>query len=153
MQNNILNAGEVLNCLVKINNDRIRAYDYAATQTNETTMKYLFEQLAETSRGCNDELIEEVIKLGGIPVEIKDLNEGMDGAWIDIMVSIGKRNRNAIFNSCEFGETISGMGYESAISKAINVNPYYKCLIEEQYLIIKADQNKIKNLREVYINI
>ena len=85
MQDNIINAGEVLNCLVKINNDRITAYDYAATQTNESTMKHLFERLAETSRDCNEELIDELIRLGGIPLEIKDANESMHGAWVDTL--------------------------------------------------------------------
>lgn len=73
----------MLNTLIEINNDRIEGYETASKETDETDLKTLFAQLAQTSHECKDELVDEVEALGGTPEEGTKFPENILGyGWM-----------------------------------------------------------------------
>ncbi|WP_338644861.1 DUF2383 domain-containing protein [Flavobacterium sp. KS-LB2] len=59
----------VLNNLIEINNDRILVYETATVATEESDLKNLFSECQKTSEIFKSELLEEVQKMGGSPVD------------------------------------------------------------------------------------
>jgi hypothetical protein len=54
-----------LNLLIEINNDRIEGYETASKETQETDLRSLFGQLAQTSHACKAELVAAVEEMSG----------------------------------------------------------------------------------------
>lgn len=153
MESNSQESIEILNRLIEINNKRIVGYDHALKEINESTIKCLFSRLVETSKLCKEELSSEVKKLGGTPKEETAATGNLYKAWMDVKDAVATKNRRAIFNCCEFWEDVAGRVYEHALHKYEHVDPEHKHLIIKQYTRIKADKDKIKNLRKAFIKV
>ncbi len=151
MQNRSQKSIELLNNLIEINNRRIERYSRAVNETEGSTMRSLFSRLAETSRLCKNELGAEVKKLGGTPAEGIENPREIYCSFNDLMFLNAKRDCKVIFNSFEFGEDIVGRAYCEALDMTNDVILDQEQLIKKQYSMIRADQNKIKNLREAFI--
>jgi uncharacterized protein (TIGR02284 family) len=140
---------DVLNRLIKINNDRIEGYNTAANETDETDLKTLFDQLANTSEECRADLIEEVVSLGGEPVEGTKISGKFFRAWMDVKAAITGRDRKAIFSSCEFGEDVAVNTYKKVLENESDVlTPTQLAMVNEQYEMIRADHDSVKALRD-----
>ena len=63
------NLVEVLNDLIRINNDRIVGYEKAANEARDidVDLRGIFTRMAEESKQYAAELTQEVVKLGGEP--------------------------------------------------------------------------------------
>jgi uncharacterized protein (TIGR02284 family) len=153
MEHNTQKSIDVLNSLVEINNDRIEGYNHAAKETEESTMKTLFSELAETSRKCKQELSAEIKKLGGTPKEGTAISGKLYRVWMDVKAALTNKNRKAILNSCELGEDVAVKVYEDALDKAENIVTEHQYLIKKQYALIKAGHDKVKNLRDAFIKV
>src|SRR3989344_995229 len=92
-----------LNNLIQINNDRIQGYLTAAKETEEADLKELFSEMMQTSQECRRELVQEVTKLGGTPIEGTTVSGKIYRAWMDVKAALTSKDRKAILNSCEFG--------------------------------------------------
>jgi uncharacterized protein (TIGR02284 family) len=151
METNNKNEIDELNNLLEINNDRIEGYKYASKETNEMDLKNLFSQLAENSQKCKQELISEIKKLGGTPIEGTRVTGKLYRAWMDIRAAVSNKSRKAILKSCEFGEDIAIKNYEKAIKNIPSESTIYE-IISKQYAAIRADHDKIKNLIDASIS-
>jgi uncharacterized protein (TIGR02284 family) len=140
-------AIDTLNNLVEINNDRLEGYERASKETNETDLKTLFSQLKDTSYKCKQELVAEVIKLGGTPKEGTRTTGKLYRVWMDVRAALTNKDRKAILNSCEYGEDVAVENYQDAL-KTYTENDNVSQLINKQYSLIKADHDKVKNLRD-----
>lgn len=140
---------EVLNTLIEINNDRIEGYETASEETEETDLKTLFSQLMKTSQKCKTELVNEVHKLGGTPIEGTRTTGKFFRVWMDVKAAITGKNRKAILNSCEYGEDVAVSTYADVLKNDIeDITPEQQDMIEAQYTLIKADHDKVKDLRD-----
>lgn len=140
---------DALNTLIEINNDRIEGYKTASEETDETDLKTLFDQLAETSEECRADLIEEVVSLGGTPAEGTKLSGKFFRAWMDVKAAITGKDRKAIFDSCEYGEDVAVNTYKKVLDNESGVlTPSQLALVFEQYEVIRADHDTVKALRD-----
>jgi len=140
---------DVLNKLVEINNDRIEGYETASKETQETDLKTLFSQLAQTSQDCRAELIDEVTQLGGEPVEGTTTSGKFFRAWMDVKSALTGKDRKAILNSCEYGEDVAVDTYKKVLeNNAEELTEDQLAMVEEQYNLIKADHDMVKSLRD-----
>jgi uncharacterized protein (TIGR02284 family) len=143
---------DVLNTLIEINNDRIEGYETASKETEETDLKDLFAQLANTSHECNEELIEEVEALGGKPIEGTKVTGKFFRAWMDVKAALTGNERKAILNSCEYGEDVAVNTYMKVLEHDTNVlTPDQVTMVEEQYEMIKGDHDTVKSLRDSFV--
>ncbi|MGZ3862269.1 MAG: ferritin-like domain-containing protein [Bacteroidia bacterium] len=153
MENNKEKSIDVLNSLLEINNDRIEGYKHAADETDESTLKSLFSELAETSKKCKQELSSEIKKMGGTPKEGTATSGKIYRVWMDVKAALTNKNRKAILSSCETGEDVAVKAYEDALDQAEFVATEHQQLIKKQYTEIKAGHDKVKNLRDAFVKV
>jgi uncharacterized protein (TIGR02284 family) len=151
MQTNNQRSLEILNALVHINNCRIEGYDQAAKETEGYTLKSLFARLADTSRACKQELSNEIKKLGALPKERLDMDAEVYYAWQEVKKALSTKNRKAILNSCEKGESIAEQAYLETLNKIEIADMDQRMLVKKQYALIKSDHEKIRNLRNALL--
>lgn len=143
---------EVLNNLVEINNDRIEGYETASKETQESDLKLLFSQLIQTSQKCKAELVDEVKKLGGTPIEGTKISGKFFRAWMDVKAALTGKDRARILESCEFGEDVAVATYKKALENDTEVLSIdQKAMINAQHLLIKSDHDKVKSLRDMLL--
>src|SRR6476659_7683219 len=107
METNHKEVVDSLNNLIQINNDRIQGYLTAAKEIDESDLKTVFSELMQTSQDCRRELTQEVVKLGGEPIDGTSTSGKVYRAWMDVKSALTSKDRKAILNSCEFGEDVA----------------------------------------------
>jgi uncharacterized protein (TIGR02284 family) len=135
----------VLNKLIQVNNDRAEGYKTALKETKDEDLAVLFFACMETSKKCNTELIEEVNKLGGKPVEGTKLAFKFLKIWMNTKAFITENDRKTILNSCKYGEEITIDVYENILKNNLEeVSNSQQILLQSQYLSLKANYEQIK---------
>ena len=138
----------MLNTLIQINNDRIEGYETASKETEEQDLKALFAKFSQTSKNCNNELIQEVRKLGGQPTEGTKNTGKFFRVWMDVKAALTGKDRKAILNSCEYGEDVAVETYKKALSDNFSdLSAEQQKIINTQHALIKADHDKVKSMR------
>lgn len=140
---------DILNSLIQINNDRIQGYETASKEADETDLKTLFSHFTETSLKCKADLFAEVKRLGGTPTEGTTTSGKFFRVWMDIKSAVTGSDRKAIVNSCEYGEDVAVQTYNDALAHSEDLSAEQLMMIKEQHSAIKANHDKIKNLRDL----
>lgn len=149
------NNQEIIDCLnnlVQINNDRIQGYLTASQETDQDDLKSVFSEMMTTSQECRRELVQEITKLGGTPVEGTTVSGKLYRVWMDIKAALSSKERKAILNSCEFGEDAAVKTYQTEMDSEALKGSECSQLVREQYSKIKAGHDKIKQLRDAANN-
>ncbi len=140
---------DVLNKLIQINNDRIEGYETASNETEEQDLKTFFSELKQTSLHCNKELSSEVAKLGGTATDGTKTTGKFFRVWMDVKAALTGKDRKAILNSCEYGEDWAKDTYKNALENDLeNLNAEQQTMIKAQHVLLVADHNKVKIMRE-----
>ena len=81
---------EVLNDLVKINNDRITGYETAIEEINEDDidLKGLFRKMANDSRTNVKELSEQILRSGGEVSESTTVPGKIYRTWMNVWIPV-----------------------------------------------------------------
>lgn len=137
----------LLNGLIEINNDRIKGYEKAANEVEESDLRMLFTEFATESRKYRGELISEVVSNGGTPAEGTTTVGKFYHAWMDIKAAVTGKDTKAIISSCEFGEDAAMEAYDDAL-KSEDINTSVSAVVSAQRNRIKDAHNKIKMLRD-----
>lgn len=140
---------DVLNSLIEINNDRIYGYETASKEVEETDLKMLFSEVTETSIKCKAQLVAEVQSLGGEKTESTTTSGKIFRIWMDLKATVTGKDRKAILNSCVFGEDAAIDTYTEALNEEDDLTSNQHIMIAKQLLLIKADQEKIKKVRDL----
>jgi uncharacterized protein (TIGR02284 family) len=140
---------DVLNTLVKINNDRTEGYETALKETDESELKALFAEFARTSQKNNNELSDEIFKLGGKPTPNTTIAGAFFRTWMDFKAALTSKDRKYILNSCEFGEDKALEVYRTAMNGDSKYLPVeLQKLVLAQNQLIKTDHDRVKKLRD-----
>jgi len=139
---------DVLNMLIEINNDRIEGYETASKETEENELKTLFAGFIATSQKCKQEIVQQVLNLGGTPEEGTRITGKFFRVWMDVKAALTNKDRKAILDSCEYGEDVAVKTYEKALSDSGDVSSITYELIESQHILISNDHNRINLLLE-----
>lgn len=140
---------EILNDLVKINNDRIKGYEKAIEnlKDDERDLKSLFISMIDESQKCKMALSNELNVLK-TDTDVSTTNSGkLYLAWMDVKAIFTGPNRKSVLENCEFGEDAVQTAYKAAIEEDDLTN-HLKVLILEQKTILKQSHDKIKHLRD-----
>lgn len=143
-----------LNDLVEINNDRIKGYERAISETDDEDLTYLFTNMAAHSRVYKSDLSREILSLGGEPTEGTKNSGKLFRAWMDIKAALTGKNRKEILGSCEFGEDAALDTYNTVIANEDNVLTHDLLkLITTQKQEIQLDHDRVKALRDLGKNL
>ena len=146
------NLVEVLNDLVKINNDRIEGYERAISETEgiDIDLKGIFQKMANESREYVAELSKEISSLGG-EVETGTTNSGkIYRVWMDIKATFTGKDRTAILENCEYGEDAAQEAYEDALATDAELPTSVRQLITDQKAALLESHNLIKKYRDMH---
>ncbi|MBL7713601.1 MAG: PA2169 family four-helix-bundle protein [Chitinophagaceae bacterium] len=142
---------EVLNDLVRINNDRIEGYGKAIENMKEDNglLNPLFSSLQQDSRKNNQDLNAEISKLGGTPDTGTTTGGKIYRAWMDVKATFGGDDAKAILESCEGGEDAAKRAYQTAMESG-DLAGDTAALVARQQGDQRAAHDKIKALRDQY---
>jgi uncharacterized protein (TIGR02284 family) len=145
------NLIEVLNDLIRINNDRIVGYEKASDEARDVDvdLRAIFKRMAEESRQYAAELTQEVVKLGGEPATGTTSSGKIYRVWMDMKATFSGSSRQAILENCEFGEDAAQKAYESAL-KSDDLTSDVRQLIANQKSSLKTSHDVIKKYRDVH---
>ena len=144
---------EALNSLIVINNDPIEGYKTANEETNETDLKMLFSDLMQTSIECRKQLVAEVKKLDGTPDEGTRTTGKFFRVWMDVKATLTGNDRKSILDSCVDGEDAALKTYKNVLVQDHQyINSKQHDMLNKHYTLLKADHDKIKELRDTIAN-
>jgi len=152
MQNNEAKV-EILNDLIKINNDRIAGYERAINEAKDldVDLKAMFEGMIRESEQYKNELVQKFSQAGGSDIEQDTTTSGkIYRAWMDVKATFTGSDRKAILASCEFGEDAWRRAYEAALNSEGELDPDTRTLITEQYNSEKKSHDIIKKYRDAH---
>ncbi|SFB85141.1 conserved hypothetical protein [Parapedobacter composti] len=142
-------TAEVLNDLVKINNDRIAGYEKAIAElpAADVDLKALFNSLIEQSERLKAELQQHISGWQN-RVDGQTTTSGkIYRAWMDIKQTFAVDDRKAVLESCEFGEDAAQKAYRQAEEEE-GISTAAKALISSQKTQLLASHDHIKQLRD-----
>ena len=141
---------DVLNDLIKINNDRTKGYVNAAEQakTIDVDLQAIFNKMADQSRKFAAALTYEVGRLGGEAATGTSGSGNIHRAWMDVKVTFSGKDRQTILDSCEFGEDAAQKAYKTALGSDAEISANTRQLITEQQESLKTSHDTIKKYRD-----
>ena len=146
------NLVEVLNDLIRINNDRIVGYEKASDEARDidVDLRATFTRMADESRQYAAELTQEVVKLGGEPATGTTNSGKIYRVWMDVKATFSGNSRQAILENCEFGEDAAQKAYDSALKSDAEINADTRQLITNQKSSLKTSHDVIKKYRDLH---
>ncbi|MCE7041807.1 PA2169 family four-helix-bundle protein [Dyadobacter sp. CY312] len=146
------NLVEVLNDLIKINNDRIDGYEKALEEVKDidVDLRGMFQKMANESRENVAELSREVASLGG-EIATGTTNSGkIYRVWMDIKATFTGHDRTSVLESCEYGEDAAQEAYEDALSTDADLSVEIRQIITDQKSSLKESHDLIKKYRDMH---
>lgn len=143
---------EIINDLVKINNDRIAGYEKAIQEAKglDIDLKAIFERMIQQSQQYKDELVKEIVKDDGLVEDDTTSSGKIYRAWMDIKSTFTDSDRHSILASCEFGEDAAQRAYDSALASTELADADARELITTQQLALKKSHELIKQQRDAH---
>jgi uncharacterized protein (TIGR02284 family) len=146
------NLVEVLNDLIRINNDRIVGYERAGDEARDidVDLRAIFSRMAEESRQYAAELTQEVVKSGGEPATGTTNSGKIYRVWMDLKATFSGKSRQAVLENCEFGEDAAQKAYDSALKSDAEIPSDIRQLITNQKSSLKTSHDVIKKYRDLH---
>lgn len=143
---------EVLNDLIKINNDRINGYQKASSEINATDidLQTMFAKMANDSSEYVRELSNTIAKSGGEPSTDSTLPGKIYRTWMDIKAVFASKERLSVLEACEYGEDAAQKAYDAALSSDAEIDAETRQLIMNQKAALKTSHNIIKKYRDLH---
>lgn len=146
------NLVEVFNDLVRINNDRIEGYERAVKEAKDidVDLRAIFTRMAEESKQYAAELTQEIVRLGGEPATGTTASGKIYRVWMDVKATFTGKDRQAILESCEFGEDAAQKAYKLALESDAEMTADQRQLITNQKSSLKTSHDVIKKYRDMH---
>jgi uncharacterized protein (TIGR02284 family) len=143
---------EVLNDLIRINNDRTAGYMRAAEDTKnvDVDLRTIFERMADESRQNAIELTAQVGRLGGEPATGTTASGKIYRAWMNVKDMFTGKDRHALLASCEYGEDAAQRAYEDALASDAPLPTDVRQLITSQKSALRNSHDMIKKYRDMH---
>ncbi len=143
---------EVLNDLVKINNDRIAGYQRAISESKDldVDLKTIFEGMIRESEQYKSDLEAQIRSTGGDVATDTTISGKLYRAWMDVKATFTGSSRQAILENCEFGEDAWRRAYEAAMASEVEMSAGIRQLISGQYNSEKNSHDLIKKYRDAH---
>lgn len=146
------NLVNVLNDLIRINNDRVDGYEKASNDARDidVDLRAIFSRMAGESRQYTAELTQEVVKLGGEPATGTTASGKIYRTWMDVKATFTGHDRQSLLNSCEFGEDAAQKAYDSALESDAEMTSDIRQLIANQKSSLKTSHDVVKKYRDMH---
>ena len=146
---------EILNDLVKINNDRIAGYERAIYESKDLDidLKAIFESMIRESYEYKNELSAKIGEHEGHLDDDTTTAGKIYRAWIEIKSAFTDSDRLSILAACEFTEDATQRAYEAAVATDTFLDTDTRQLILDQKNALKLAHDMIKQQREAHTSL
>jgi uncharacterized protein (TIGR02284 family) len=146
------NLVEVLNDLVRINNDPIDGYEKAIKETDgiDLDLRGIFQKMANESRENVAELSAEIANLGGEVTTGTTASGKIYRVWMDIKATFTGHDRASVLESCEYGEDAAQEAYDDALGTDADLPVNIRQIITDQKAELLESHNLIKRYRDMH---
>lgn len=129
-----------LNLLLTRNHHALIGYKKASQKVGEEELRLFFHQQVRLRKTFEQELKEEIRKLGGQIVKHMSLSNAFQFQWMDLKGFLGATDRKVLLIEVIKGEQEALEDYEEVLShQAIQNHPRVKdFIVEERGLLLKA---------------
>ena len=143
---------EVLNDLIRINNDRVEGYEKAIRETdeNDVDLRNIFNRMADESRTYSRELTERVQRLGGEPAGGTTASGKIYRGWMDVKSAFSSSERKSVLEECEYGEDAAQKAYNKALDPDNALPADVLALIQEEKNSLKTSHDTIRDYRDMH---
>ena len=144
------NTVELLNDLIRINNDRIVGYTKAIEELKDedNDIRTVFQAFIVTSRKNISELTEQVLNKGGEPAHDSTAAGKIYHAWMDVKATFTGHDLQSILNACEFGEDAAQKAYKLASEDKEAGFSEVAELIARQKNVLLKEHDAVKKFRD-----
>ncbi len=142
---------ELLNDLVKINNDRIAGYEKALGNVKDLDidLQAVYVNMADQSRDIADELTAEIEKRGfDSNTHDSTLSGKIYRLWMGIKATFSGHDRQSSLDACEFGEDAAQQAYASVLTSDIEMSADIRKMIIAQMEALQTSHNLIRKYRD-----
>jgi uncharacterized protein (TIGR02284 family) len=142
-------TAEILEDLIKINNDRIDGYEKAIKELKpeDNDLQLVFLKAIDQSRRIRLLLGNELQTMGeSIPASTTG-SGSIYRAWMEIKAVFTGHTRYAVLASCEYGEDAAQKAYETALESE-HLPEYLSRIVLEEKMDLKTIHDQIKALRD-----
>lgn len=143
-------ALDVINDLIKVNNDRAAGFEKAGKdlKEDENGLITVFNKLSEESRENVAELTGLAQQFGEEAAEGTSTTGDLHRAWIDVKSVFTGNDLTAILNECERGEDAAKAAYKNALDPENELSPELEQVLFTQQRGIVEGHDLIKSLRD-----
>ena len=150
---NIEKSIVVLNNLIEVNNERIEIYKTATKVIEENDLKDLFSEFQKTSAIFKSELVEEVQKMGGVPVKVARNKSLLVRVWIIFKSKLMGQEREDILNTLEYNEFVAIKSYKDTLSDNLDhLTAELHIMLKSQQILLTAHHDKVKKLGDLMLS-
>ena len=144
------NNVEILNDLIRINNDRVIGYSKAIEELKDEDkdIHNVLQSFILTSKKNISELTDLVFKNGGEPASDTTAAGKIYRAWMDVKATFTGHDLQAILNACEYGEDAAQRSYKTAMEDDADVSSDVSELIVEQKSSLQRELDAVKEFRD-----
>jgi uncharacterized protein (TIGR02284 family) len=148
---NIISITELLNDLIKINNDRIVGYEKAIENTKglDIDLKAVYQDMANQSKKIVNDLGNEVIRHGATVETNTTLAGKVYRVWMDVKATFSGHDRVSSLDACEFGEDTAQKAYKMALESDAEMTADIRKMIMDQQSSLKNSHEIIKKYGEI----
>ncbi|MBX3255206.1 MAG: PA2169 family four-helix-bundle protein [Chitinophagaceae bacterium] len=143
---------EVLNDLIKINNDRVAGYEKAINQIEaiDADLRSIFNSMASESRTYANELSRYINQEGETATDSTTVSGKIYRAWMDVKATFSGNDRKSVLEACEYGEDAAQKAYKSALESDSDnrLSADVRHVITEQKNKLRKSHDRIKALRD-----
>ena len=136
----------VLNKLLRTCYDSQHGYKLAAEHLSGSILsRTLTDYSAQRGRSAS-ELVDEIIKYCGLPVQPDDLVQNVKRGWANLTDALSRKDEKAIIEECRKGDEHAMEQYESILTE--NLPPITKSLLLKHYEGMRQSVNRLKVLKK-----
>jgi len=141
---------ELLNDLLKINNDRIASYQLALEQSGNIERGLIeeFKKIVAEGIEYKEQLTQKTLELNGNATTGTTIFGKIYRAWTDLKVAFSGNTQKNILSSCQYNEEIALHTYNAALNQDVDMSEDIRRLIEEQESGLRRTYSQIKKHRE-----
>jgi uncharacterized protein (TIGR02284 family) len=141
---------EILNDLIRINNDRVVGYTKAIEELKgeDQDLRKAFESFILSSKRNITELSDAVFKNNGEAATDSTAAGKIYHAWMSVKATFTGHDVQSILNACEYGENAAQRSYKTAIEDNAEVSADVHELIKDQKASLKQEHDTVKELRD-----
>lgn len=139
-----------LNGLIETCRDGQEGFKQAAEGVERSDLKTLFYEFSQQRASFVGELQDVVRTLGGDPENSGSFAGALHRGWLNIKSAVSGRDEGVVLDECERGEDSAKSAYKNALETSLPA--YVAQVVQDQYTAILSAHDRVKALRDAFIN-